>query len=336
MQALANRDIDPDDIATVAELFPDLRPAVAAHPAAYPELLDWLAGIGDPTIALIIGSRPSPQSAPAAPVTPAATSNSADQPVESPTPVNATSPQFYTAAPQRRLAVQPIVIILAVIAVVVAGVLLFLLLNLGDDDPTDTPTGPVTDPTATGTATQTTSEPPPAYPTDADGNVQPNEPLTEVAYAVVSGEGGAALVHAPTGLSAPYDTSVFGTIPRYEAVKLLGTHSDITGWTFVEYVSYGTEMAPVTGWAENSALQRPEKPLVQPDWRINEGQYAVVSPQAGLNLRTGPSADYDVLLTIPQHTEVAEHGYSSSNHDWVFIRYENIEGWVAAQYLETP
>lgn len=51
---------------------PDLRPAVAANPTAYPELLDWLRSFGDPAVDAALAARGAGLATPAAPQVPPA------------------------------------------------------------------------------------------------------------------------------------------------------------------------------------------------------------------------------------------------------------------------
>lgn len=44
-------------LADIAAQRPDLRPAVAANPSAYPALLDWLRGLGEPAVDAALASR---------------------------------------------------------------------------------------------------------------------------------------------------------------------------------------------------------------------------------------------------------------------------------------
>lgn len=48
-------------LADIAALRADLRPAVAANPTAYPGLLDWLGGIGDPQVDAALAARAAAQ-----------------------------------------------------------------------------------------------------------------------------------------------------------------------------------------------------------------------------------------------------------------------------------
>ena len=44
-------------LADIAALRPDLRAAVASNPAAYPGLLEWLGGLGEPTVDAVLAAR---------------------------------------------------------------------------------------------------------------------------------------------------------------------------------------------------------------------------------------------------------------------------------------
>lgn len=48
---------DPETLRQIAFHYPDLRPAVAANPAAYQGLLDWLAALGDPRVDEALAAR---------------------------------------------------------------------------------------------------------------------------------------------------------------------------------------------------------------------------------------------------------------------------------------
>jgi hypothetical protein len=54
---LANPDLPPADLAAIAQKHKALRVRVAAHPAAYPDLLDWLDRRGDPAISAAVARR---------------------------------------------------------------------------------------------------------------------------------------------------------------------------------------------------------------------------------------------------------------------------------------
>ncbi len=58
-------------LADIAALRPDLRPAVAANPSAYPGLLEWLGSLGEPSVNAALAARQAAPSAPAAPQQPA-------------------------------------------------------------------------------------------------------------------------------------------------------------------------------------------------------------------------------------------------------------------------
>ncbi|MEK8227809.1 hypothetical protein NKG05_19455 [Oerskovia sp. M15] len=57
LRAVQDPAVPPAVLAQVAGEFPDLRPQVAAHPAAYPELLTWLAAGDDPAVDAVLAAR---------------------------------------------------------------------------------------------------------------------------------------------------------------------------------------------------------------------------------------------------------------------------------------
>jgi len=44
-------------LAEIARDRPELRPYLAANPAAYPQLLEWLAVLGDPAVDAVLRTR---------------------------------------------------------------------------------------------------------------------------------------------------------------------------------------------------------------------------------------------------------------------------------------
>lgn len=86
---------DPAVLADIAYRRPDLRPAIAAHPGAYPALLEWLAQLADPAIDAALAIR-AQEEAPAPPVhAPAET-----QPLASPAPTEPHPAEPHPAEPR--------------------------------------------------------------------------------------------------------------------------------------------------------------------------------------------------------------------------------------------
>lgn len=87
--ALDDPSTSPAELARLAAERPDLRARIAAHPAAYPELLGWLAAQGDPAVAAAVAARgAAPQQAAQPTVQPAV------QPAAQPTVQPATPDAF--------------------------------------------------------------------------------------------------------------------------------------------------------------------------------------------------------------------------------------------------
>jgi len=64
-QAVMNPATSAADLTQIANAQPSLRAAVAAHPSAHPQLLDWLAHQGDPSVAAAVAARRAGYQAPA-------------------------------------------------------------------------------------------------------------------------------------------------------------------------------------------------------------------------------------------------------------------------------
>ena len=106
------------DLAQIATDFPVLRPQVAAHPNAYPGLLDWLIAQGDPTVAAVVAAR---------------------RPVAAPQP-----PAHYTNAPRPHHShVAAFVATGAGVIVVVCALLIWLVIVPKASSQTQAPTGDI-------------------------------------------------------------------------------------------------------------------------------------------------------------------------------------------------
>lgn len=52
-----------------------------------------------------------------------------------------------------------------------------------------------------------------------------------------------------------------------------------------------------------------------------------------LNMRIGPSKEYQLVVEVPDETDVIILGYSQSHSDWIYIEYEGHRGWVLSKYV---
>lgn len=73
---------------------------------------------------------------------------------------------------------------------------------------------------------------------------------------------------------------------------------------------------------------------VQPTTYYNEGEQPsyTVTPDNNLNMRGGPSTDYDVLGKVPAGTGVTALG-ANEDGSWVVVNYNGVYGWLKAEYL---
>jgi len=77
--------------------------------------------------------------------------------------------------------------------------------------------------------------------------------------------------------------------------------------------------------------------IVQPDFKFggtDGGEPAQIVPDGGVNLRKGPGTDFDTITAIPHGKGIELLGFSKDNYDWVYVRYNNYEGWVASEFVE--
>ena len=73
---------------------------------------------------------------------------------------------------------------------------------------------------------------------------------------------------------------------------------------------------------------------VQPTTIYNEGEQPsyTVTPDNNLNMRSGPSTDYDLLAKIPASTGVTALG-ANEDGSWVVVNYNGQYGWLKAEFL---
>lgn len=112
---------DPGLLAQVAHDHPDLRAAVANHPAAYDGLLEWLGTLGDPAVDLVLAARagtppPSAAAVPPPPPAPPGASSVPAAPATPGTPPPAGSPGGGIKVSRRTLAVVGGIVVLALAA----------------------------------------------------------------------------------------------------------------------------------------------------------------------------------------------------------------------------
>ena len=73
---------------------------------------------------------------------------------------------------------------------------------------------------------------------------------------------------------------------------------------------------------------------VQPAVIYTEGEQPsyTVTPDNNLNMRSGPSTDYDLLAKIPASTGVTALG-ANEDGSWVVVNYDGKYGWLKAEFL---
>lgn len=61
----------------------------------------------------------------------------------------------------------------------------------------------------------------------------------------------------------------------------------------------------------------------------NEGATVEVVSYGRVNVRSGPGVEYDILAQMNVNDTAEAVARSSRNNDWLLIRFEGVEGWVA-------
>ena len=67
------------------------------------------------------------------------------------------------------------------------------------------------------------------------------------------------------------------------------------------------------------------------------GTAVVNAPDGGVNLRSGPGTEYEILVNmIPNGTEMKIYQIknSSKGTQWGYVQYNNTEGWIALSQVD--
>lgn len=97
---------------------------------------------------------------------------------------------------------------------------------------------------------------------------------------------------------------------------------------------------PETDPSGNEILTDFEIPgvVVQPEYVLAESArslWTVSTVSSNLNLRAGPSTDYDVVGKLSKGTQVTAWGYSTDGpSNWIVVEYNGQYGWACTDYLQ--
>ena len=85
--------------------------------------------------------------------------------------------------------------------------------------------------------------------------------------------------------------------------------------------SYENRVPPIAG-------------IVQPDTKSDGHiRWTIETNYYGLALRKGPYQSYDSIIYMDDTAVVIELGYNIGNDEWVFVQYDNLQGWCSRKYL---
>ena len=108
------------------------------------------------------------------------------------------------------------------------------------------------------------------------------------------------------------------------------TVDGFSGWCSAEYLTENKDEIKQKKTKPESKEDKGR--LVEPSTPIETGYHGNVNSDGGLNLRCGPGEDYDILMVVPDGTEVVEEGWEDG---WIYIKYDGQYGWVNSEYV-TP
>lgn len=149
----------------------------------------------------------------------------------------------------------------------------------------------------------------------------------------VSAEDGLLLLKDPASGSKAVHFLNYGIEVQVDKIEdgwANATADGLSGWCSAEYLTENEEDIRHEEIKPKSDADKGQ--LAEPSRRIKTGYHGTVNSEDGLNLRCGPSSDYDILMVIPYKTEVVEEGW---NDGWLFVKYDGQYGWVRSEYI-TP
>lgn len=128
-------------------------------------------------------------------------------------------------------------------------------------------------------------------------------------------------------------------------VELRGRYKKDPDWVFIEY-NDGVEQ--YLGFANAKYLANYEDlEELDPSWfEYDEPEFidhdvyseCIVDTYGeydgeSLNMRSGPSRDYDLIVEVPDGSDVELLGFSNKSNDWICVRYKGYAGWVLNKYI---
>ena len=256
-----------------------------------------------------------------------------DEPIYQEQPVYEES--FYEGAapaPQKRLPVWALILIIiggiAVVAAIVLALFLFVLKGKVNSQPlpTEADTEYVTEATTEAVPETTTAKESLTETTTTASQAQTTFPKTMYTTA----QGGLYLREGPGQqyniiYLINYGTAI--TVQKIENNWAYTSVAGLTGWCSCDYL---TDNASALQQQTTAPASSDPNTLVYPDNWVDYGYHGYVNTTDGLYLRLGPGTNYSIIDLIPYGTEVAEEGWYG---DWIFIKYNGRYGWVNSQFI---
>ncbi len=109
----------------------------------------------------------------------------------------------------------------------------------------------------------------------------------------------------------------------------VGCTGDIQGLTDGDESDQMSQTALPPGMSDDDAVQSDDSPELA---YAQVGQKARVTASSGLHLRTGPSTNNAIILTMPHNAVV---NVIAASNGWYKVTYSGHTGWASGAYLST-
>ena len=168
-----------------------------------------------------------------------------------------------------------------------------------------------------------------ASPTAVLPNPTATPPPARTTPGSVSASDGAP-IHRDPSTASP----VLLTAPSGAQVDVIRTFSNGEGaWIELRYND-------IQGWTRPEYVQTQPSPGATPQLKVTPAPVAIPSvvfgtEGSGLSLRAEPSVDADRLDLMPDGAEIAVlETREAEGREWSRVRYDDLEGWAASEYIQ--
>ena len=145
----------------------------------------------------------------------------------------------------------------------------------------------------------------------------------------VSSEDGLMLRKGPGPENEVLGTLAYGQEIKVEKLEKGWAYTTVdenSGWCSAEYL---TEKKSDIKKKEETSTEESNQ-ITQPSNVAEQGHTGRVTAEDGVNVRTGPGTQYDIIDGLPYNAEAIERGWQDG---WVYIEYNGKFGWISTEYF---